>query len=151
MLQLPFAIGQVQDAGLIFLSQIAGQIAEEMIDDPPEHMLATVLVTLSLSTATLGVALMFTGYFKLAGLVQYLPLPVVGGYLAFIGLYCLEAVSAHRPVEARSFFSTAAAHCTLAHRSRLLLPYPPQGISLMPGLHTYRHAHIRACILRVFL
>ena len=28
---------------------------------------------------------------KLAGLVQYLPLPVVGGYLAFIGLYCLEA------------------------------------------------------------
>ena len=24
-------------------------------------------------------------------LVQYLPLPVVGGYLAFIGLYCLEA------------------------------------------------------------
>ena len=54
-------------------------------------MLATVLVTLSLCTATLGVALMFTGYFKLAGLVQYLPLPVVGGYLAFIGLYCLEA------------------------------------------------------------
>ena len=28
---------------------------------------------------------------QLAGLVQYLPLPVVGGYLAFIGLYCLEA------------------------------------------------------------
>ena len=27
----------------------------------------------------------------LAMLVQYLPLPVVGGYLAFIGLYCLEA------------------------------------------------------------
>ena len=40
---LPFAIGQVQDAGLIFLSQIAGDIAEEMIDAPPEHMLATVL------------------------------------------------------------------------------------------------------------
>ena len=88
---LPFAIGQVQDAGLIFLSTIAGEIADAMKDDEPEHMLATVLVALSLSTAALGVALMLTGYFQLAGLVQYLPLPVVGGYLAFIGLYCLEA------------------------------------------------------------
>ena len=32
-----------------------------------------------------------TGRLRLAVLVQYLPLPVVGGYLAFIGLYCLEA------------------------------------------------------------
>ena len=31
------------------------------------------------------------GKLRLAMLVQYLPLPVVGGYLAFIGLYCLEA------------------------------------------------------------
>lgn len=67
------------------------RVCARQIDDPPEHMLATTLVTLSLCTASLGVALMFTGYFKLAGLVQYLPLPVVGGYLAFIGLYCLEA------------------------------------------------------------
>ena len=32
-----------------------------------------------------------TGKLQLATYVQYLPLPVVGGYLAFIGLYCLEA------------------------------------------------------------
>ena len=73
---LPFAIGQVQDAGLIFLSKIACEIADAMREDPPEHMLSTVLVTLSSSTALLGVALMLTGYWKLAGLVQYLPLPV---------------------------------------------------------------------------
>ena len=34
---------------------------------------------------------MVTGKLELAMLVQYLPLPVVGGYLAFLGLYCLEA------------------------------------------------------------
>lgn len=28
---------------------------------------------------------------RLAGLVQYLPLPVIGGYLAFIGLFCGES------------------------------------------------------------
>ena len=88
---LPFAIGQVQDAGLIFLSKIASEIADAMKDDPPEAMLATVLVTLSASTALLGLALIITGKLQLAALVQYLPLPVVGGYLAFIGLYCAEA------------------------------------------------------------
>lgn len=39
----------------------------------------------------LDVGRSLAGYLKLAALVQYLPLPVVGGYLAFIGLYCLEA------------------------------------------------------------
>ena len=53
--------------------------------------MATVLVALSSSTLLLGLALMLTGRLRLAVLVQYLPLPVVGGYLAFIGLYCLEA------------------------------------------------------------
>ena len=58
---LPFAIGQVQDAGLIFLSKLASEVADAMKDDPPESMLATCLVTLSLSTTMLGVALIFTG------------------------------------------------------------------------------------------
>ena len=40
------------------------------------------------STALLGIALILTGRLKLASLVQYLPLPVIGGYLAYIGLYC---------------------------------------------------------------
>lgn len=32
---LPFAIGQVQDAGLIFLSQIASDVADQMVRHPP--------------------------------------------------------------------------------------------------------------------
>lgn len=31
------------------------------------------------------------GQFRLATLVQYVPLPVVAGYLAFVGLFCLQA------------------------------------------------------------
>ena len=88
---LPFSIGQVQDAGLIFLSKMAGDIAEATADDSQQVRMATVLVSLSGSTLLLGLALMLTGRLRLAVLVQYLPLPVVGGYLAFIGLYCLEA------------------------------------------------------------
>jgi SulP family sulfate permease len=39
----------------------------------------------------LGLALIATGHLGLATLVQYLPMPVVGGYLAFIGFFCFEA------------------------------------------------------------
>lgn len=31
------------------------------------------------------------GKYRLAGLVQYIPLPVVGGYLAYVGFFCLVA------------------------------------------------------------
>jgi SulP family sulfate permease len=88
---LPFSIGQVQDAGLIFLSKMASDLADATAGDSQQVRMATVLVALSSSTLLLGLALMLTGRLRLAVLVQYLPLPVVGGYLAFIGLYCLEA------------------------------------------------------------
>ncbi|KDO21464.1 hypothetical protein SPRG_12507 [Saprolegnia parasitica CBS 223.65] len=89
---LPFAIGQVQDAGLIFLSAMATSICNTLGEDVPlEAKVTTVLVTIGLSTAALGMTLVAIGKFKLAGLVSYLPMPVVGGYLAFIGLFCLFA------------------------------------------------------------
>jgi hypothetical protein len=90
---LPFAIGQVQDAGLIFLSQMATSLVAKCkeADLPDEEIITTSLVGLACSTAALGAALWLTGWLQLADAVQYLPLPVIGGYLAFIGLYCLEA------------------------------------------------------------
>lgn len=84
---LPFAIGQVQDAGLIFLSSMATSIVAicKSRQASDEETLATVLCWLAISTSSLGVALIITGKLRLAALVQYLPLPVIGGYLAFIG------------------------------------------------------------------
>ncbi|KAH9109121.1 hypothetical protein LEN26_005710 [Aphanomyces euteiches] len=91
---LPFAIGQVQDAGLIFLSAMASSIVSILHadkDTPPSVVIATTLVTLSMATMLMGLALILTGHFKLASLVQYLPMPVIGGYLSYIGFFCLEA------------------------------------------------------------
>ena len=96
---LPFAIGQVQDAGLIFLSKMADDTVKQMQATGAEDdaIIATTLVMLSLATTTLGVALIITGRLRLAALVQYLPLPVVGGYLAFIGLRPAEPPTRARP------------------------------------------------------
>lgn len=90
---LPFAIGTVQDAGLIFLSHMANTIASRMINDGNSdiEILSTTLALLCSGTAALGLVLVLMGRFKLADAVSFLPMPVVGGYLAYIGYFCLLA------------------------------------------------------------
>ena len=68
MSSLPFAIGQVQDAGLIFLSAMASSIVsiikERSTSDPEtlsKEIFATTLVWLAISTFSLGAALWITG------------------------------------------------------------------------------------------
>jgi len=85
---LRFSIGQVQDAGLIFLSTMATSVAKNA---SPDAIIPTTLVTLSLATALLGVVVYILGRLRLAKLISYLPMPVVGGYLAFIGFFCFLA------------------------------------------------------------
>jgi hypothetical protein len=66
---LPFAIGTVQDAGLIFLSSMSNQIATAILDvddGTEEEVMSTVLVLLALGTASLGIVLILMGYFQLA-------------------------------------------------------------------------------------
>lgn len=93
---LSFAIGTVQDAGLIFLSTMANTIADTMKEDghTDEEILSTTLALLCLGTSALGLVLVAMGHFRLADAVSYLPMPVVGGYLAFIGYFCVQAGTA---------------------------------------------------------
>lgn len=94
---LRFAVGQVQDAGLIFLSAMASDLVMR-VDGPQarkhgvsEEAMATVLACSGVSTFLTGCLLVLTARLRLASLIQYLPMPVIAGNLAFIGLYCFEA------------------------------------------------------------
>lgn len=60
---MPFAMGQVQDVGLIFMSAIASNVARGCAAEgvPADETLATVLVTLTLSTAIVGLLIIATG------------------------------------------------------------------------------------------
>lgn len=84
---LPFAVGQVQDAGLIFLSAMASDMVEycQRNEHDDDTLLATVTIGLATATTILGVGMVIIGKLQLAGYVQMLPTCVVGGYLAFIG------------------------------------------------------------------
>ena len=90
---LDFAIGTVQDAGLIFLSSMANTIADIMIEDghSEAEIVSTTLVLLCAGTALLGLVLVIMGKTGVADVVSFLPMPVVGGYLAFIGYFCFQA------------------------------------------------------------
>lgn len=79
---LTFSIGQVQDAGLIFLSAMSNKIATKLLEESGgdmesigEEVLSTTIVLLGLATASLGVVLILMGKFRLADIVAYLPLP----------------------------------------------------------------------------
>lgn len=88
---MPYAVGQVQDVGLIILSAMASDVVDScsLLGLSPPSTLASVLGTLTLSTAIAGVVIVVTGLLRLASLVQYCPLPVVGGYLAYVGWFCI--------------------------------------------------------------
>jgi len=77
---LPFAIGTVQDAGLIFLSTMSSKLANEILAEggKDEEIMSTVLVLLSLGTATLGLVLIAMGHFRLA---EYVRMRAKFGYL----------------------------------------------------------------------
>ena len=123
---LTFAVGQVQDAGLIFLSAMATSIVSGC--KSPDSVVPTTLVVLSVYTALLGVMLILMGKMKLASMVQYLPLPVIGGYLAYIGFFCGQAGLA---MMAGVEISTPSDWSKLLNRKSLMLILP--GLSLGCG------------------
>lgn len=97
---LPFAVGQVQDAGLIFLSSMASEMVRycRMQGHDDGTMLATVTVCLALSTACLGCGLVMIGYLNLGQYVQLLPT----WYVTFVSSFFLDKIL----MEDRSIFSS---------------------------------------------
>jgi MFS superfamily sulfate permease-like transporter/CRP-like cAMP-binding protein len=90
---LPFAMGQVQDVGIIFLSAMGTSIAALSLEAGRDaaSALGTSLLTMTLSTFFVGLGTLFVARKSLAQFVQYIPLPVMGGYLAFVGYFCIAS------------------------------------------------------------
>jgi MFS superfamily sulfate permease-like transporter len=171
---LPFAVGQVQDAGLIFLSSMASSVAGSLSPPPgsgapPPHdddsrLLATATVGLSLATALLGAGLVLIGAAGLARHVRVLPTSVVGGYLAYIGWFCgasgVElmasgagaAASSSRGASPQTGRTWTAGNVAVDPRRawdllRLVLPGVAGGCAIYLSVRRFRHmAVLPACI-----
>ncbi|KAG2444838.1 hypothetical protein HXX76_001579 [Chlamydomonas incerta] len=123
---LPFAIGQVQDVGLIFLSAMATDIALQVTGpDAAAVALGSALCTMTLSTFIVGLLTVIVAKLKLADMVSYVPLPVVGGYLGFVGYFCIAGGTA---------LAAGVQVDTLVSWAHLLAPDPL--IKLLPAAAT---------------
>lgn len=80
---LPAMAGGAQNVPAAILGVAAAAIAAGIAS--AGQGFATVLVTILLTTLAAGVFLLGLGTFRLAGLVRFLPFPVVGGFLAGTG------------------------------------------------------------------
>ncbi|CAH0519744.1 unnamed protein product [Peronospora belbahrii] len=146
---LPFAIGQVQDTGMIFLASMASSIMTELGPAVPlAERISTVLVHLSLSTMLVGLGLVLTGKARLASLVQYLPTPVIGGYLAFVGFFMIKGgISLTTGVSLASVQGWMVL-ASSSHNLMLLAPGLAGGVLLSVLTSRFRHfAVFPSCIL----
>ncbi len=57
----------------------------------PEQVLPTVLVAISLAALSCGLGFVLLGWLRCGDLVRYVPLPVVGGFLAGVGVLLIKA------------------------------------------------------------
>eukprot|EP00397_Hematodinium_sp_SG-2012_P008997 GEMP01009069.1.p1 GENE.GEMP01009069.1~~GEMP01009069.1.p1 ORF type:complete len:786 (+),score=112.06 GEMP01009069.1:54-2411(+) len=91
--EMAFAVGQIQDVGLIFLSAIVRDILKSGRAKglQPEEIVATSLWVCGVATTIVGLLVFCVGKAKLTDYVQLIPLPVVGGYLGYIGYFSLAA------------------------------------------------------------
>eukprot|EP00411_Alexandrium_monilatum_P114803 CAMPEP_0175674584 /NCGR_PEP_ID=MMETSP0097-20121207/21790_1 /TAXON_ID=311494 /ORGANISM="Alexandrium monilatum, Strain CCMP3105" /LENGTH=824 /DNA_ID=CAMNT_0016981273 /DNA_START=21 /DNA_END=2495 /DNA_ORIENTATION=- len=90
---ITFCIGQVQDVGLIFLAGMVRSIVAWAQEDglTPREVLATSLWQCATSTFLVGACMLAIGRLRWSQYVQLIPLPVVGGYLGYIGYFCWAA------------------------------------------------------------
>ena len=79
----PAITGGNQDAPAAIMAVMAAAITAAVAGS--EAQLATIVVVIALTTLATGLFLFVLGTFRLAGLVRFLPYPVVGGFLAGTG------------------------------------------------------------------
>jgi len=150
---LPFAIGQVQDAGLIFLSKIASRVVQYCSQEDGAHsscsdqeILATTTVGLAICTAVLGVGVVIIGRLNLASYVQKLPTAVVGGYLAFIGFFCGQSgLGLMAGIDIRGLQDWYLLFDP--HRLELILPGVVGGLTIFLLVRGIRHMAVLPCCI----
>ena len=84
---LPGLVTGLQDSALPILAIVSTTIVKTMPSTATsQETFFTVVAAIALSTILTGIVFFGLGYFRLGNLIRFIPYPVVGGYLAGIGL-----------------------------------------------------------------
>lgn len=75
-----------QDIPAAILALVAASVAAALpADAAPGEVFATVVAAIALTSLATGVFFLALGFFKLGGLIRFIPYPVIGGFLAGTG------------------------------------------------------------------
>lgn len=100
---VPGVVAQTQEVPLATLAVVAASIPALMPAGASDTaVFTTLLCTLGLSTLATGLFFFLLGYFRLGRFVRFVPLPVIAGFIAGMGLILLIGsleVIAGRPLE----------------------------------------------------
>jgi SulP family sulfate permease len=87
----PGMISIPQDSPAAILTLMAATIVSRVPPlTKPEDLFATIVVAIAMTSLLTGLAFFALGWFKLGGLIRYIPYPVVGGFLAGTGLLLVQ-------------------------------------------------------------
>jgi len=93
------AMSSTQDAGIVVVALGAAHIAEKANDPTAPSTFITILMFIAISTFVTGLFLFVIGRFQLGNLIRFIPYPVIGGFLAAVGVILVEGtfgiVAAH--------------------------------------------------------
>lgn len=146
MTTIPGTVGGNQDAPAAILAVMSAGIVASMPENTVgEEKFATVAVTIALTTLLCGVFFLGLGYFKLGGLVRFLPYPVVGGFLAGTGWLLFTGsinMMADFPPTISGLSDLFQAETTL-----LWLPGLVLAIILMAVTNRYNHFLLLPCLV----
>lgn len=88
-------VAYMQAAATVMTAILAMSLAQDLLrQQRPEQLLPTVLALICAVTVTCGLVLFILGYYRLGGLIRYVPIPVVAGFLAGTGWLLLKAAVA---------------------------------------------------------
>ncbi len=85
------AVSVVQEIPIVAIGGMAGAIAADMAGRATaETTFATIVAATMIATVATSLLLLLFGYFRLGGLVRFVPFPVIGGFMAGTGWLILQ-------------------------------------------------------------
>ncbi len=82
---MPGVFSSTQDSPTVVMAVIAASLAGLLVTANSAEKLATILVSISITTILTGILFLTLGSFGLGKLVRFIPYPVMGGFLAGTG------------------------------------------------------------------
>lgn len=79
-----------QDSPTVMLAVVAASLAGVLVTTDGTEILATILITISITTILTGLLFLALGHFRLGKLVRFIPYPVMGGFLAGTGWLLIQ-------------------------------------------------------------